>query len=90
MKTAPLTQYVRRSSHEKFLFTENARRGWYKRAPLTQYVKQSWHVKAIFTKMVDEVGIKKLLWLKDTHRGKAPSNKTSPPTESRNMGSRYI
>ena len=41
MKTAPLTQYVRRSSHEKFLFTENARRGWYKRAPLTQYVKQS-------------------------------------------------
>ena len=35
---ARLTQYVRRGWCEKDLFTENARRDWYKKAPLTQCI----------------------------------------------------
>ena len=51
-KKPPLSQYVRRGSHKKDLFTENIKRGLYKKAPLTQYLRRGWHKKVLFAENI--------------------------------------
>ena len=65
LEKASSTQYLKRGQHEKALFTENARRDWYKKARLTQMLggagyigffnengKRGWYKKSFFTQYV--------------------------------------
>ena len=49
IEKASVTQYVRWGWHEKALFSQNARRVWYKKTPSTQYTRRGWNKKNNFT-----------------------------------------